>query len=142
MKSPGETIAHLFAQGLAGMDDRKQKIVMNKLFGKVIQLSLMNFNEVILFFFEELEDPNDPGKKRRWMRYESHPTPMLKCKKCGWKGFWNDLPTAKMGIPDSENISVSFSDMEETVEKCPVCGAAASADGRSRGRTDFDARHR
>ena len=44
MKSGGETIAHLFLQGLNGMDDRKQVILMKKMFGKVVQLSLANFN--------------------------------------------------------------------------------------------------
>ncbi|MHA1300757.1 MAG: hypothetical protein ACTSO9_15175 [Candidatus Helarchaeota archaeon] len=125
MKSAVEVIAHLFEQGLEGLPDRKQKILMNKLFGKVVQLTLMNYNEVVVFFFEELDDPNNPGKKRRWMRYESFPNPMIKCKKCGWNGFWNELPKKKMiiDVPEDSAQEITFDDMEEIVEKCPRCGS-------------------
>ncbi|MHA1377204.1 MAG: hypothetical protein ACTSRG_02370 [Candidatus Helarchaeota archaeon] len=125
MKSPVEVIAELFLKGLEGMEDRRQKNVMKKLFGKVIQLTLKNYNEAVVFFFEEVEDPYNPGKKRKWMRYQAFPNPMIKCKKCGWNGFWNDLPTKKMVIevPEDSTQSIQFNDMDEIVEKCPKCGS-------------------
>lgn len=121
MKSPVEVIAEMFAKGLEGMPDRRQRYIMNSLFGKVIQLTMMNYNEAVVFFFEEMEVE---GKQRRWMRYQSFPNPMIKCKKCGWKGTWKELPIQKVvyELPDRENAT-RITGTEEMVEKCPKCGS-------------------
>lgn len=125
MKSAVEVIAELFLKGLEGMEDRRQKIVMKKLFGKVIQLTLKTYHEAVVFFFEELEDPDNPGKTRKWMRYKAFPNPLLKCKNCGWNGVWTDLPTKKMDIalPEDSKMEIKFDDMDETIERCPKCGS-------------------
>lgn len=122
MKSALEVIAEMFIKGLEAKEEREQRKIMNRMFGKVVQLTLMNFNEAVVFFFEELEVD---GKPKRWVRYESYPTPMLKCKKCGWKGFWKDLPREKVkfDVPEGDTKSVLLDRVEETIEKCPKCGS-------------------
>ncbi|NVM04734.1 MAG: hypothetical protein HWN67_20610 [Candidatus Helarchaeota archaeon] len=120
MKSALEVIAEMFIKGLEAKEDREQRKVMNRMFGKVVQLTLMNFNEAVVFFFEELEVD---GKPKKWVRYESYPTPMLKCKKCGWKGTWKDLPREKVkfDVPEGDVKSILLDRVEETIEKCPKC---------------------
>ena len=123
MKSPVEVIGEMFIKGLEAKEDREQRKIMKRMFGKVVQLTLMNFNEAVVFFFEELEIE---GKKKKWVRYESWPTPMIKCKNCGWKGTWKDLPTQKMDIQVSDTDSKTallLDKVIETVEKCPKCGS-------------------
>ncbi|MFX0141025.1 MAG: hypothetical protein ACFFDN_45725 [Candidatus Hodarchaeota archaeon] len=121
MKSALEVIAEMFIKGLEAKEEREQRKIMNRMFGKVVQLTLMNFNEAVVFFFEELEVE---GKPRKWVRYESYPTPMLKCKKCGWKGTWKDLPKEKVkfDVPEDDVKSILLDRVEETIEKCPKCG--------------------
>jgi hypothetical protein len=121
MKSALEVIAEMFIKGLEAKTDSEQRKIMNRMFGKVVQLTLMNMNEAVVFFFEELEVD---GRPKKWVRYESYPTPMLKCKKCGWKGTWKDLPREKVkfDIPKDDVKSILLDRVEETIEKCPKCG--------------------
>lgn len=121
MKSAVEVIAEMFVKGLEVMPDDRQKKIMEKLFGKVVQLTVMNYNEAVVFFCEEMEVN---GERKKWIRYKSFPTPLLKCKNCGWKGNWNDLPLQKkdLQLPESDNV-LAITEKEEIVEKCPKCGS-------------------
>ena len=121
MKSAVEVIAEMFVKGLEVMDDHRQKQVMDRLFGKVIQLTMMNYNEAVVFFCEEMDVD---GERKRWIRYESFPTPLIKCTNCGWKGNWKKLPLEKVDLhlPDSEHVR-ALTETERTTEKCPKCGS-------------------
>lgn len=120
MKSGAEVIGEMILAGLRSKPKDEREKLMEDLYGIKAQITLPNLNEALVLHFEEID-----GKK--WVRYESLPTPVVKCKKCGWEGTWTDLPTHEEEIklperPDGEELILKPT---KTIveEKCPKCGS-------------------
>ncbi|MHA1145042.1 MAG: hypothetical protein ACTSRW_09925 [Candidatus Helarchaeota archaeon] len=123
MKSPGEVIGEMIVAGLRSKTREEQEKDMKKLFGKIAQITLPNLTEALVIIFEEMEVD---GEKKRWVRYESHSTPWIKCKACGWHGLWKDLPIKeeKIVLPDTAQESVIGAPTKKVVQReCPRCGS-------------------
>ena len=126
MKSAMEVIAEMFVKGLEAMEEKDQTKYCKSMFGKTVQVTFLNFEETILFHFEEMEID---GKRKKWMRYEAHSYPEVRCKSCGWHGFYGDLPKDKRDLisgtkdVDASSAVVQLAEMTgfETVVRCPSC---------------------
>lgn len=120
MKTGAEVIGEMILAGLRSKSKEEREKLMEDLYGIKAQLTLPNLNEALILHFEEVD-----GKK--WIRYESLPTPVAKCKACGWEGTWGDLPTHEEEIelperPEGEELILKPT---KTIveEKCPKCGS-------------------
>lgn len=126
MKSPAEVIGEMMLAGIRSKTKEEQKKSMDKLFGKTAQITLPNLTEALVLFFEEVEVG---GEKKKWLRYQSFPTPHVKCmnKNCHWKGFYKDLPIREEEIKLPQKAegeeSILGTPIKKIVEvKCPKCG--------------------
>ncbi len=120
MKTGAEVIGEMILAGLRSKPKDERAELMEDLYGIKAQLTLPNLNEALMLHFEEVD-----GKK--WIRYESLPTPVVKCKACKWEGTWGDLPTHEEEIilperPDGEELILKPT---KTIveEKCPKCSS-------------------
>ncbi|MHA1385041.1 MAG: hypothetical protein ACTSR3_14935 [Candidatus Helarchaeota archaeon] len=126
MKSPAEVIGEMMLAGLRSKTKEEQKKSMKHLYGKVAQITLPNLTEALVLFFEDVEVG---GEKKKWIRYESFPTPRVKCmaKNCTWRGFYKDLPIReeKIKLPEGAETSILGTPTKKIIEvKCPVCGSS------------------
>ncbi|MHA1894851.1 MAG: hypothetical protein ACTSX4_10135 [Candidatus Helarchaeota archaeon] len=122
MKSPAEVIGEMVLAGLRSKTAKERKEVMEDLFGTIAQITLPNLTEALVIFFEEMEVN---GEKKKWIRYKSYPTPWVKCKKCGWIGFYKDLliKEEEIEIRGKAEDSILGTPTKKTVQiKCPICG--------------------
>ena len=120
MKTGAEVIGEMILAGLRSKPKEERAELMEDLYGIKAQLTLPNLNEALILHFEDVD-----GKK--WIRYESLPTPVVKCKACKWEGTWGDLPTHEEEIilpkrPDGEELILKPT---KTIveEKCPKCSS-------------------
>ncbi|MHA1650790.1 MAG: hypothetical protein ACTSYB_11395 [Candidatus Helarchaeota archaeon] len=120
MKTGAEVIGEMILAGLRSKPKEEREKLMEDLYGIKAQITLPNLNEALILHFEEID-----GKK--WVRYESLPTPVVKCKKCQWEGTWSDLPTHEEDIelperPEGQELILKPT---KTIieEKCPKCGS-------------------
>ncbi|MHC1592260.1 MAG: hypothetical protein ACXQS8_09250 [Candidatus Helarchaeales archaeon] len=123
MKSPGEVIGEMVIAGLRSKTQEEQEKDMKALFGKIAQITLPNLTEALVIFFEEMEVD---GQKKKWVRYESHPTPWVRCKDCAWIGLWTDLPVKeeKHELPGTVDEAIIGTPTKKTVQiECPKCGS-------------------
>ncbi|MHA1131727.1 MAG: hypothetical protein ACTSQI_15270 [Candidatus Helarchaeota archaeon] len=118
MKTGAEVVGEMILAGLRSKPKEEREKLMEDLYGIKAQITLPNLNEALILHFEEID-----GKK--WLRYESLPTPVVKCKKCGWEGTWADLPTHEEDIelpdrPEGEELIIKPT---KTIveEHCPKC---------------------
>lgn len=125
MKSPGEVIGEMIIAGLRSKTREEQKKEMDKLFGTIAQITLPNLSEALVIIFEEMEVD---GKKKKWVRYESHSTPWVKCKSCGWVGLYKDLPVkeVKIQLPPQaqESMAIIGTPTKKIIQiECPRCSS-------------------
>ena len=128
MKSSMEVVAEMFVKGLEAMEDKDQSKYCRNMLGKTIQLTFLNMEETVIFYFEKMEVD---GKFKNWLRYESHSYPEVRCKSCAWKGFYGDLPKEKRDLvsqlqgeaKDSAVAMLAEMTGFETMIKCPTCGS-------------------
>jgi len=118
LKSGAEVIGEMILAGLRSKPKEEREKIMEDLHGIKAQLTLPNLFEALIIHFETID-----GKK--WLRYESISTPVVKCKSCGWEGKWTDLPTRKEEIKLPEKKSgeeLILKPMKTIViEQCPKC---------------------
>ena len=122
MKTPAEVIGEMMLAGLRSKTKEERVEVMDDLFGLIAQITLPNLTEALVLFFEEMEVD---GEKKKWIRYKSYPTPWVKCTKCGWIGFYGDLPVTeeKIIIKGKTEDSILGIPTKKTVQiECPECG--------------------
>ncbi len=120
MKTGAEVIGEMILAGLRSKTKEDREKLMNDLYGIKAQLTLPNLNEALILHFEDVE-----GKK--WVRYESLPTPVVKCKQCKWEGTWKTLPSHQEDIklpdrPQGEELILKPTKTIVDV-KCPKCGS-------------------
>lgn len=118
MKTGGEVIGEMILAGLRSKPKEEREELMEELFGIKAQLTLPNLHEALMLHFEEVD-----GKK--WIRYESLPTPVVRCKECNWEGTWADLPTREEEIilperPEGEELILKPT-KTIVIEECPKC---------------------
>lgn len=120
MKTGGEVIGEMILAGLRSKPKEDREKLMKELYGIKAQITIPNLNEAIILHFEEVN-----GKK--WLRYESLPTPVIKCKKCTWEGTWADLPTymKEIELPERPDGELLIFKPQKTIieERCPNCGS-------------------
>ena len=120
MKSPAEVIGEMMLAGLRSKTAKEREVVMKDLFGTIAQITLPNLTEALVLFFEEMEVD---GERKKWLRYQSYPTPWVKCTKCGWTGFYKDLPVTEeeIIIKGKTEDSILGVPTKKTVQiECPV----------------------
>ena len=85
MKTMGETLAELIVSCVEGISEseRDELYYKKNLNGKIVEFLLPDAHEAVVINFSSDQD--------NWISYESYPTPEVTCKKCGWKGLWNEL---------------------------------------------------
>ena len=120
MKTGAEVIGEMILAGLRSKPKEERTKLMEDLYGIKAQLTLPNLNEALMLHFEDVD-----GKK--WIRYESLPTPVAKCKACKWDGTWGDLPTHEEEIElpkraDGEELILKPTKTIVEV-KCTKCGS-------------------
>jgi len=118
LKSGAEVIGEMILAGLRSKPKEEREELMEDLHGIKAQLTLPNLNEALIIHFETID-----GKK--WLRYESLPTPIVKCKNCGWDGTWTDLPTRQEEIqlpekPEGEELILKPT-KTIVIQECPKC---------------------
>ncbi len=118
MKTGAEVIGEMILAGLRSKSKEEREELMEDLYGIKAQLTLPNLNEALILHFEDVG-----GKK--WIRYESLPTPVVKCKGCNWEGTWADLPTREEEIilpsrPEGEELILKPT-KTIVIEECPKC---------------------
>ncbi len=121
MKSPAEVIGEMMLAGLRSKTQEERVKVMDDLFGMIAQITLPNLTEALVLFFEEMEVD---GERKKWLRYQSYPTPWVRCEKCGWTGFYGELPVKeeKIEIKGKAADSILGVPTKKTVQiECPIC---------------------
>ncbi|NVM31193.1 MAG: hypothetical protein HWN65_20310 [Candidatus Helarchaeota archaeon] len=118
MKTGAEVIGEMILAGLRSKPKEEREELMEDLYGIKAQITLPNLHEALMLHFEEVD-----GKK--WVRYESLPTPVVKCKACGWEGTWADLPTREEDIilpkrPEGEELILKPT-KTIVIEECAKC---------------------
>ncbi len=124
MKSPGEVIAEGLIASIECKEQEEIERALRFLNNKCIQLNFPNLNETIVIYFESNPE-NGAG-----IRYEVYPTPILRCKQCGWRGTVGDLPVRekKVVIKDIDEITWEHNTLmnpitRKVIEVCPECGS-------------------
>ena len=126
MKSSAEVIGEMMLAGIRSKTKEEQTKCMKGLYGKIAQITLPNLTEALVLFFEDVEVG---GETKKWLRYQSYPTPRVKCvsKNCTWKGYYRDLPIREeeIKLPKGAEESILGTPTKKIVEvKCPKCGSS------------------
>ena len=118
MKTGAEVVGEMILAGLRSKSKEEREKVMNDLNGIKAQLTLPNLNEALILHFETIDG-------RKWMRYESISTPVVKCKSCGWEGKWKELPSRQedLVLPERKAGDELILKPKKTImiEECPKC---------------------
>jgi hypothetical protein len=116
MKSSAEVVGEMVIAGLRSKMKEEREKIMDDLYGKIAQLTFPNLHEALVLYFEDVD-----GEK--WVRYESHPTPIYTCKDCEWEGGYDELPSEEVPIelPEGEDHPIENPTKTVVYEKCPKC---------------------
>lgn len=118
LKSGAEVIGEMILAGIRSKPKEEREKIMEDLYGIKAQLTLPNLNEALILHFETIDN-------KKWLRYESLPSPIVKCKSCGWEGTWKDLPTRQEEIklpekPEGEELILKPT-KTIVIQECPKC---------------------
>ena len=121
MKSVGETLAELIVSCVLGMadDEREELYVKKGLEGKIVEFVLPDAHEAVVIKFSKEEED--------CVGYKSYSTPEVTCKKCGWKGIWEELEIIEEPLDLTGRVLEEelFAPIRKVVqEKCIKCGSA------------------
>jgi hypothetical protein len=126
MKTPAEVIAEGLISSIECKEPTQTRGPLRILHRKRIQINFPNLHEAIVIYFTDDAD-NDAG-----IQYEIHPTPVITCRHCGWKGDVADLPVEEKQVQIKEMSELVWEQsalMNPTVrkvtEKCPHCGSTS-----------------
>ncbi|MHA1130761.1 MAG: hypothetical protein ACTSQQ_08130, partial [Candidatus Helarchaeota archaeon] len=82
-------------------------------------------HEAIVIYFGE-----SAGNIEDTIRYEIYPTPIFRCRKCGWQGIYADLPVEEKKIKINTVSDVIWEQntllnptLRKVSEICPNCGS-------------------
>ncbi len=124
MRSPGEVIAEGLIASITCKELEEIRGPLGYLKNKCIQINLPNLHEAIVIYFEEGSDIEEG------IHYEIHPTPIFRCRKCGWRGIFADLPVIEKEIKIKEVEDVVWEQnallnptLRRVNEVCPKCGS-------------------
>lgn len=125
MKTPAEVIAEGLVSCIISKDPEETQRSLKFLHNKCIQINFPNLKEAIVIYFDK--DPeNEAG-----IRYEVYSSPIIRCRKCGWKGTAADLPVQEKEVKIREMSEIVWEQSElmnpilrRVVEICPECGSS------------------
>ena len=124
MKTPGEVIAEGLLASISCKEYSETRRPLLYLRRKCIQINFPNLNEAIIIYFDK-NPSNEHG-----IRYEIYSTPLIRCKKCGWRGTESDLPVNEKSVQIKDMADIQWDQSElmnpkirKKLQKCPNCGS-------------------